>query len=58
MLVNILKIFEKDFSFKKKIDQKFKSLFPDTFIGAHLYSNFLKAFNYFSYNQRKNIFKI
>ena len=56
MLVNILKVFEKDL-FLKKIDQKFKSLFPDTFIGIFLYSNFLKIFNYFSYKERKYIFK-
>ena len=56
MLAYFLKIFKKDLLLKK-IDQKFKSLFPDTFVGISLYSSFLKAFNYFSYNQRKNIFK-
>ena len=56
MFSNFLKIFKKDL-FLKKIDQKFKSLFPDTFFGISLYSNFLKTFNYFSYNQRRDIFK-
>ena len=56
MLANFLKIFKKDLLLRK-IDQKFKSLFPDTFVGISLYSKFLKIFNYFSYSQRKSIFK-
>ena len=56
MLAYFLKIFKKDLLLKK-IDQEFKSLFPDTFVGISLYSSFLKVFNYFTYNQRKNIFK-
>ena len=56
MSVKFLKLFKKDLLFQK-IDQKFKSLFPDTFIGQQIYFNLSKIFNYYSYNKRKSIFK-
>ena len=55
-LSKILKIFNRKLLFEK-IDQNFKSFFPDTFFGIFIYFNFLKLINLFSFNERKNIFK-